>query len=176
MKPTLDEKIDRPIRVGVYDHLGEAENVVRRLLDAGFTRDRITVVCSDRAVQRHFEAFHHQDPAGTHTATNALAGSGIGVLLGGITAAAFGVATGGVALLAAGGLALGAGGVVGGLIGALATRGVEKEIADYYDQAVQDGRILVAVEAEGEQNLATLTAAERILAQGGAQPLPLHEG
>lgn len=176
MKPTLTEKIDRPIRVGIFDNLREAEDVVRRLVDAGFTREQITVVCSDRAVQRHFEAFHQQDPAGTHTATNALAGSGVGILLGGITAAAFGVATGGVALLAAGGLALGAGGVAGGLIGALATRGIEKEIADYYDQAVQDGKILVAVEAEGEQHLQALADAERILAKGGAQPLPLPQG
>ena len=176
MKPTLAEKIDRPVRVGVYADLAEAEHVVRGLIDAGFTREQITVICSDMAVQRHFEAFHHQDPAGTHTATNAIAGSGIGILLGGITAAAFGVATGGVALLAAGGLALGAGGVVGGLIGALATRGIEKEVADYYDQAVQDGKILVAVEAHGDDHARSLAVAERLLAAGGAQPLPLAEG
>lgn len=176
MKSTLAEKMDRPIRVGVFSSLAAAEQVVRDLLAAGFTKAQITVVCSDKSVQRHFEPFHHQDPAGTHTATTALAGGGIGALLGGLTVAALGAATGGVALLAAGGLAIGAGGVVGTLIGALVNRGIEEEVADYYDQAVQEGKILIAVEAHGDEGISELADAEKIFAAGGVQPLPLAKG
>lgn len=174
MRPTTAEKADRPVRVGIFTDMGVVEEVVRELLASGYTREEITVVCSDQAVQRRFEAFHHQDPAGTHTAKTAIAGGGLGALLGGVTAAALGAATGGVALLAAGGLAVGAGGVVGTLVGALVTRGVEKEVADYYDQAVQDGKILVAVEVH--ENAQELAPAERTFAKHGALPLPLAEG
>jgi hypothetical protein len=173
MKPTPAEKKERPVRIGVFSDINNAEDAVRALLAAGFTQSQITVVCSDKTVQHHFERFHHRDPAGTHTAATAMVGGGIGALLGGVTAAAIGAATGGVALLAAGGLALGAGGVVGTLIGALMSRGVEEGIADYYDQAVQAGKILVAVEAHGDNAVRSLADAERIFADNGVEPLPL---
>jgi hypothetical protein len=178
MLPTMHHstELQRPIRVGVFSNPEDAQQAVQQLLQAGFTREQLTVICSDRTVQRHFEAFHHQDPAGKHTPAAAVAGGTIGAILGGTTALALGAATGGVTLLAAGGLALGAGGVVGSLIGAMMTRGMEKELANYYDQAVSQGRILVAAEAQGDKTRASLDRAEAILADAGAQPIPLEEG
>jgi hypothetical protein len=64
--------------------------------------------------------------------------------------------------------------VLGGFLGAMATRGVEKEAANFYDQAVSQGKLLVAVE-EHEQ-LPSLALAEHVLAESGAEPLPLPEG
>jgi hypothetical protein len=55
-------------------------------------------------------------------------------------------------------------------------RGVEKEAADYYDQAVQQGKLLVAVELQDPSDAGRLAKAERILAEAGAEPLPLPEG
>lgn len=169
------EPIQRPFRTGIFSTIPAADRVVEKLLAAGFRPQQISVVCSNEAVERHYKAFHHEDPAGEHTPANALAGSAIGAALGGLTAVGIGVATGGTALLAAGGLALATGGVFGGLVGAMLTRGVENEIANFYDQAVQKGKILVAVEVE-EGEAEKLATADRIIAEGGAEPLPLREG
>ena len=55
------------------------------------------------------------------------------------------------------------------------TRGVEKELANFYQQAVLEGRILVAAEATGLDAARKLAQAARILLQAGAQPLPLDK-
>jgi hypothetical protein len=56
------------------------------------------------------------------------------------------------------------------------TRGVEKEAADYYDQAVVAGKILIAVEHHGPQSAIRLQQAEHILHAAGAEPVALPEG
>ena len=56
------------------------------------------------------------------------------------------------------------------------TRGVEKELANYYDQAVERGQILVAAEQHDPQSKATLERAAQILANHGVEPLSLREG
>lgn len=167
---------DRPLRAGVFSTVASADEAVRRLLGAGFTEDQITVVCSNEAIEAKFGPFEHQDPAGSHTPTAAIAGGTIGAVIGGLTAAVATAATGGAGLLVFGSLAAWAGGVVGGLAGAMMTRGVEKELANYYDQAVQAGKILVAAEVKDQDDVATLAKASQILADAGAEPVPLREG
>ena len=49
-------------------------------------------------------------------------------------------------------------------------------LTDYYDQAVQPGKILVAVEIEGENQAPRLAEAERILAAAGTDPVALTAG
>jgi len=56
------------------------------------------------------------------------------------------------------------------------TRGVEKEAANYYDQAVQAGKLLVTVEQCNTATQPSLAEAERIFADCGAEPLPLPQG
>ena len=56
------------------------------------------------------------------------------------------------------------------------TRGVEKELANFYQQSVVAGQILVAAEEHGRQGTAKLAKAAEILAESGAKPLPLPEG
>ena len=173
--PTIDKKLPSQIRVGVYPTIFAAENAVRQLLAAGFRKEQITVICSDDTKERYFREFEHQETAGSHTPAAAAAGSAIGATIGGVAAGAVGVATGGLPLLVAGGVGLMAGAVWGGFIGAMLTRGVEKEAANFYDQAVEEGMLLVSVEhcADGGP---TLADAERIFAAAGAKPLPLPEG
>lgn len=168
--------MERPIRVGVFSTIRAADCAVDNLLKAGFTRDQISVICSDRATEDHFHAFEHEEPAGSHTATAVGVGGAIGAALGGLTVLAGTAATGGLALLAAGGLAAWTGGVVGGLVGAMMTRGVEHEAANYYDQAVTAGKILVAAEDQSEAQRQMLTRADQILIECGAEPLALREG
>lgn len=164
------------LEAGVFGSIDEAKRAVHGLLGAGFTKDEITVVCSDTTKERYFHEFDHQDPAGTHTPRAAIVGGTIGAAIGGLSVIAAAAATGGVALFAAGPVTAWAGGVTGGLIGAMMTRGVEKELADYYQQAVIEGQILVAAEDSGPNQHERLSQAAKILAEAGAKPLPMREG
>jgi hypothetical protein len=171
------EKHAKPLRAGVFSLLTEADEAIHRLLAAGFTKDEITVVCSDESKERYFREFEHQDPAGTYTPAAAAIGSSIGAALGGITVAV-GLATGGLPLIIIGGASMMTGAVLGGFLGAMATRGVEKEAANFYNQAVLAGQLLVVVECHGEDADARLARAERILSEAGAEtePVALAEG
>jgi hypothetical protein len=166
----------RPIRVGVFDSVEKAHRAVNGLLSAGFTNAQITVICSDKHRERLFKEFEHQDPAGTTTPEKTVAGGAIGATLGGLAAVILAAATGGIAFLIAGGIAVLGGGVAGGLIGAMMSRGVEKELANFYDQEVEQGKLLVAAEDEGPNAATHLVQAERILAASDAVPMKLREG
>jgi hypothetical protein len=167
---------NRPLEVGVFDTVDEARSAVQGLLEAGFSHEQITVVCSDVTKERYFSEFEHQHPAGTFTPAATITGGTIGALVGGLTVVASAVATGSLALWAAGPISAWAGGVAGGLVGAMMTRGVEKELANFYQQAVVSGQILVAAEDHGANSSQMLATAEKILADSGAQPLPMQEG
>jgi hypothetical protein len=172
----LQKEMDaRPLEVGVFNTIDEARTAVHSLLQAGFTKDEVTVVCSDETKERYFSEFDHQQPAGTHTPAAAAIGGTIGALLGGGAVAATALATGGITLWAVGPISAWFGGVAGGLIGAMMTRGVEKELANFYQQAVLSGQILVAAEDQSHDGK-RLASAAAILAEAGAQPLPLREG
>lgn len=166
-----------PVEVGVFDTVDAARNAVFQLLDAGFTVEQISVVCSDETKKRYFREFEHQNPAGTNTPRAAVIGGTIGAVIGGLAVVGSAVATGSLALWAAGPIFAWTGGVAGGLVGAMMTRGVEKELANFYQQAVIAGQILVAVEDhQTDVHKARLDLAAQILADAGALPLPLRAG
>jgi len=157
--------------VGIFSTMQQAKKVVEDLLAAGFTKEQITVICSDETRQKQFAEFEHQPP---HVAPAAIAaGSVVGATLGGLAAVVAGMATGGIALIFSGGAAAWAGAVVGGLVGGMMTRGVERELADYYEQAVLKGKILVAAEEHGPKANEHLSIAEGIFAKQGALPIAL---
>jgi hypothetical protein len=166
----------RPVRAGVFASVPGARQAVDRLLAAGFTHGEITVVCSDASKEREFRAFEHQQPAGENTPAAAAAGSTVGAALGAAAAGAAAIATGGLPLIIVASAGLLTGGVLGGFLGAMMTRGFEKEAADFYDQSVSSGKLLVTVEAHGPGADQRLAEAERLLAGAGAEPLPLSEG
>ncbi len=180
MTSTLQESPLRPVRAGVFFSLSATDRAVHGLLAAGFTKEQITVICSDDAKEQHFREFEHQQPAGANTVQAASTGGAFGATLGGATALAMGIAAGGLPLVIVGATGLMAGGVVGGFLGAMLTRGIEKEAANYYDQAVEQGKLLVTVEqtheTDGHETGPSLAEAERVLAEAGAEPLPLVEG
>ncbi len=160
------------LRVGVFSTMQQAKKVLEELLAAGFTKERITVICSHETRQKQFAEFEHQPP---HLAPAAIAaGSIVGATLGGLAAVVAGMATGGVALIFSGGAAAWAGAVVGGLVGGMMMRGVERELADYYEQAVLQGKILVAAEDHGANATEHLSVVEGIFAGSGALPIALE--
>jgi hypothetical protein len=167
---------NRTYEVGIFATVDEAEAVVRHLFDAGFATEQITVICSDENKERYFRPFEHQEPAGTFAPQAVLAGGAIGALLGGIPVIGAAVVTGSIVLWVAGPAIASALGVAGGLVGAMSTRGVEKEIANFYQQAVLDGLILVAVEAKGADRKERLEQAAKVFAAAGTRPVALPEG
>lgn len=164
----------KPIRAAIFSRLPQAERAVERLLESGFTKDQITVICSDQCVESHFKDYEHQKQAGSETSKGVTAGGAIGAALGGFGALVGLTATGGVGLVVAGGL-LGTG-IAGPFIGAMMTRGVEKELADFYDQSVARGKILVAAEDHSERRHDALLIAEKIFREEGSEPFELREG
>jgi hypothetical protein len=177
MTTLANKDVQNPaLEVGVFDSVEAARRAVLGLLAAGFSKEHITVVCSDETKERHFREFEHQDPAGTFTPGATIAGATIGALLGGLTVAASAIATGGLTLWVAGAMTMWFSGVAGGLVGAMMTRGVEKELANFYQQAVVSGRILVAAEDQSAGGPQMLAKAAKVLTDAGAEPLPMLEG
>lgn len=166
----------RTVRGGVFTSVSAADRAVRHLMAAGFSKEQITVVCSDAAKESHFREFEHQQPAGANTPEAAATGGALGAAFGGATAIAAGIAGGGLPLVIVGGAGLLTGSVLGSFLGAMLTRGFEKEAANYYDQAVQEGKLLVTVEQREPQSRPSLHEAEEIFVRAGAEPVPLVEG
>jgi hypothetical protein len=167
----------RPVRVGVFEGIDKADAAIIRLLNAGFAREEIVVV-APRAVKDHFGELHAAEPGGEHARWTGTAGGAVGGILGGVIAAAALIGTGGGALVIAGPLVAAStgGAVAGGFIGAMLSRGFDKEAATFYDQAIRRGRILVGVHCDGADAPDRLAKADRVLAEAGAEPLPLREG
>lgn len=159
----------------MFSTVSDAQRAIDRLLEGGFPTSEISVVCSDHSKDAWLRQFEHQQPAGTFTPKAAVAGGAAGAIIGSLSVLASAVATGSIALWMAGPIFTLAGGAAGGLIGAMSSRGMEKELANYYQQAVLDGDILVAVDGH-ETNLARLDRAAEILSASGAKPLALREG
>ncbi|MGC1275641.1 MAG: hypothetical protein WBC44_18180 [Planctomycetaceae bacterium] len=162
----------RPVHAGVFDDVESADRAVAGLLEAGFSPKQISVVCSDAAKRRHFTGLREDEPSGSHTAQAAAAGGTIGLALGSLVALAGVAATGGAGIVAAG--AIVGTGVTGSFIGAMLTRGVEKEAADFYDQELRRGQILVVVEDKTDHP--HFDDADRVLREAGAVPFSLRDG
>lgn len=171
-----EQLIDKPVRIAVYDTVPQAERVVHELLAAGFTHGEISVLCSDAHKTAHFHEVQTPEPAGSHTTKGILTGTALGAAVGGLALAASAIVTGGASLLIGGGALIAGGALAGSFTGAMASRGFEPEMVNYYDQAVQRGKLLVAVEIPGHDNEARLTLAERILERCGAESMRSVEG
>lgn len=166
-------KVQRPVRVGVFQTVSAADRAVRGLLDAGFTQDEISVVCSVEAKERHFRAFGHDKPAGTTTPATAAAGGVLGAMAGGLAVIGGLVLTGGLGVVAMGPLLVATGSVFGTFVGAMMSRGLEREVANFYDQHLRGGEILVAAEIDAHGDRERLDVAERVFREAGARPLKL---
>jgi hypothetical protein len=166
---------DKPVRVAVFDRIYKAEQAVETLLLEGFERDQISVICSDPAKQQHFKGLEGEQ-AGEAAPRRAAIGGVIGASLGGLATVAALATTGGMAVVAAGHFvaSLAMGGIAGGFIGAMTSRGLDKEAAEFYEQSVEKGKILVVVEDNTDDGPRRLRAAEKRFQQAGAEPVSLH--
>ncbi len=165
-----------PIRAGIFTTVESADRAVAHLLDAGFQKEEITVICSDESKEQHFGSLRQREGI-SKTDQQGVGKSGvIGGMLGALVSLAGVATTGGLGIVAIGPIF--AGGLTGTLLGIFVGSGVENELARFYDQAVTQGNILVAVDLPDEdaQKAGRLKQAARILEESGASPLPLNEG
>ena len=167
---------DKPVVVGIFTTVAQAEHAVRELLKAGFQKKQLTVVSSDREKEARFREFERQEPAGFYTKKAVTGGAITGAILGSLFALIVLFVAGRIEGLIAGLLLVPFGVVAGGFLGAMMTQGVEKEVANFYDQGVTPGDILVAVEDHSERADKMLPLAEKILDSEGVKPLELPEG
>jgi hypothetical protein len=142
--------------VGMFDDLSDAHEVVEDLMDAGFTRDDVSLVARDRASE--YGTFLDEDvddvdnEVAESTATGAVAGGAIGGLagllvgLGALTIPGIGpVVAAGPIVAALTGAGIGA--AAGGIFGALVGWGIPETEAELYAEGVRRGAIIVAVRA-----------------------------
>lgn len=166
---------ETPVRVAVFERLQRADAAVAALCAAGFPTDRISVVCPEERAHEFAAPVEARAPAGSHAAEGVLGGGAIGAVLGGLAAAVGLTASGGMGLLVVGPLvgASGAGAVAGGLVGAMASRGLEPDLADFYDQEIGRGRVLVAVDTTPAKGVPPAARADEVFAAAGARALDL---
>jgi hypothetical protein len=150
----------------------QAEDIVLRLQDAGFSGNDISVLFPDKKGSRDFA--HEQN-------TKAPEGAVTGASAGGVLGGALGLLAG-IGALAIPGLGpfiaagpimatlsgAAAGATVGGLTGALVGMGIPELEAKQYEGKIKDGNILMAVHVEdGDEQ----KRAKEILEAGGAEDI-----
>jgi uncharacterized protein (TIGR02271 family) len=137
--------------VGLFRKTLGAERAIRDLKDAGFPDSQIGVLMRDPDEERRLA-----EQTGTKAGEVAAAGAVTGGVLGGLVGLLAGVGAlvipGVGPLIAGGALAstlagAGIGAAAGGLVGALIGLGIPEEEARYYERGLQEGGILVSVEA-----------------------------
>jgi uncharacterized protein (TIGR02271 family) len=157
--------------VGLFHKSIAAERAIRDLKDAGFTDQQIGVLMRDADEQRRLA-----NETGTKAGEGATAGAITGGALGGLVGLLAGIgalAIPGVGPLIAGGAlastlaGAGIGAAAGGLVGALIGMGIPEEEARYYERGVEQGGILVSVDAGARQ-----AEARSILMNAGAEFAP----
>ena len=172
-----DHAHEKPIRAAVFHDLEKAEHAVHELEQHGFTEDEITVVCSDREKESHFRPYEHQEPAGYYTPAALALGGACGAVIGALVGVLAMVLIGETSmLLTIAAFAALTGGAIGAFFATMMTRGVEGELANFYDQDVERGGILVAAEDHTEHAEEHLEEASHILSDCGAKPIELSEG
>jgi hypothetical protein len=168
MATNVAELIERPCRVGFFGSKEKAERAVRDLTAAGFTKDELAIITPSERKENLAPNVPRAEPPGSHGAEAIAEGSAIGAAIGGIALAATAVVSGGSALLPAIPVLVGGGAIAGGFSSLILSDGYGKGVGEFYSEALHQGKIVVGVEAEGEDSSARLENAERILANAGA--------
>jgi hypothetical protein len=166
------QKEAAPVRASVYKTVEAARQAVQALRAAGFPEEAISVVCSEEHAHEHFGATVQQ--TGLRKAEPLLNSAGVaGLGLGTAALATSIMLPGGAALFAVGaftGLA-----IAGTLASLFASRSMDREATDFFEQSLQEGDLLVVVEIHGDDAAQGLARAEKIFRETGAKPLPLAE-
>ncbi len=149
--------------VGLFENRSSAEQAIVDLKNAGFDASKIGIVMQDKKEAKEIQQEH-----GTQSTEGAVSGGIIGGTAGALLAATGALVIPGIGpFLSAGILATSlVGGAAGWLVGGLVGLGVPKEEAEYYEDRVHKGSVLVTVDAQGRDG-----EARQILSNAGAEDL-----
>lgn len=140
--------------VALYNSRETARDVIQSLVDAGFSRDEISIATRGEEGEDIQVEKTRTREAGNEAGEGAAIGGGVGAVLGGIGGLLVGLGTvvlPGAGLIIAAGPLVGllggalAGGIAGGLMGALIGLGIPEEDAQIYAEGVRRGGTLVIV-------------------------------
>jgi hypothetical protein len=149
---------------GVFDNKIMADQAVAELLNAGFTKDDISLIMTENTKNTLFSS---TDDEANRTAkgasTGAALGGALGALVAGLTTAGA-LVTGGGALLISGPIVavlsgLGAGAVAGGFAGALIQAGFAADEANRFEKELERGKSVVLVHADSDGMAASARSA-----------------
>jgi outer membrane lipoprotein SlyB len=160
--------MDQQSVVAVYESRDDAREAVHILKRAGISHDHISLVAPrqpgdpDSIDELKF---------GDDSIRDAGVGAGVGGLVGLLSGAIVLAATGGGAAFIVGPLAAGAtGAIVGALLGAMEGWGVHRHRLQEYEDAIEQGKILVIVHGDPE----TVSQAERLLQETQSKEIHMH--
>src|SRR5437016_12560774 len=104
---------DRTVRVGVFNTTEQASRAIDGLLHSGFTKQEISVICSDQRKEEFFADFPNPPLPESHLAASIATGGTLGAVIGGLVAIAAITTTAGIGVLAAGPILVALGGGAG---------------------------------------------------------------
>jgi uncharacterized membrane protein len=150
---------------GIFDTREQAERVVQALIDAGISRDQISLLTRADEAEQALES-----GSDTGQARNLTIGAVGGGVMGGTLGTLVGMLAIGVPgigpIVAAGPIAAvlssygasmvfgaGVGAVGGGLLGGLAWAGVPKEEAHIYSEAIRRGNMVILVQSDNNETV-----------------------
>lgn len=160
----MSNTFDKPHHVtATFKTRGAAASAIDNLCQSGFAQSDISMLVSDETRGSQF-VMKEGTKSEEYSATGAAAGGAFGAIAALLMSAAV-IPAVGFSIVAVGPLfatlaGLGAGGLTGGVVGALAGLGVPEHEAKLYEKDLRDGKILLAVETanKDERDLA-----ERVL-------------
>ena len=150
---------DQPFRLGFFDTVQQADQAVRRLLVAGFSKKELAIICPEKCQGPFVSEIPRAEQPGSHAIKAMVEGGAIGAAIGGIALAAAAATTAGLALIPAAGTLIGGGAFAGAFSGLTVREGYGEEIGQYYEEAVRLGKIVVGVEVEGNDSAERLESA-----------------
>jgi hypothetical protein len=165
----MPHDIDPSVRAGFFSTVADADKAIRNLMAAGFSHNELAVICPDEFKDQFTTDVAQAEGPGSTALEGIAAGGVLGATLGGIALMAAAIGTGGAALIPAAPILVGGGAIAGGFSGLIMADGYSKGVGEYYEQAIQLGKIVVGVQIEGKGSEARLERAARILAESGAE-------
>jgi hypothetical protein len=160
--------------IGIYKHIDEAEEAVRKLGASGFPIDRVSIIAKDLGTEKKVHGFVTSCDVGKSAAKT---GAWVGGIFGLLVGAAFLWVPGVGPLIVAGSLTAAlagglegavAGAAVTGFLGWLTALGISKEHILKYQESVKAGKYLVIAHGTADQ----VASAKKTLE--GTQPAELN--
>ena len=142
------------VTTGLFKNSLDAGRAVHLLEMRGVPHDDISVIAGESFDKDAFAVESHSKlPEGV--AIGATSGAAVGALAAGLTSVAA-ISTGGLGLLAAGPLVAaltgaGAGAASGGVLGGLVGIAIPEHEVKHYEDAIEEGSVLVGVECDDDQ-------------------------